>query len=49
MRTRKSDGTKYRNRLALAMILRHPRKIVIDRRRPKGGARNKQKEYLEDA
>jgi len=49
MRTRKTDGTKYRNRFALAMRLRHPRKIVIDRRRPKGGAKDKQKEYLEDA
>jgi hypothetical protein len=49
MRARKSDGTKYRNRLALAMYLRHPRKAKIkDRRTPRGGAKNKQKEYLGD-
>lgn len=45
------EPVQRKNRFLLAMYARHKRSAVKmkDRRTPRGGARNKQKEYLEDA
>lgn len=41
---------KHRNSIALAMVLRHRGGTVIkDRRTPRGGARNKKREFLSES
>lgn len=46
---KKRKMKKPRNMVVLGMILACKGKVMKDRRAPRGGARNEQREYLDDA